>query len=69
MLGSPVVVGRYVFVTTTEARTFARNVEDGSIVWRLRFGKYTPVIATEQTISLLVQRPADGLPRPRLWMS
>ena len=27
----------------------ALSVEDGRIVWRLRFGKYTPVIATEKT--------------------
>jgi len=47
ILGAPVVVGKFVYFAVLEKRTYAARVSDGTIVWRLPMGRYSPVIATE----------------------
>ena len=68
LLGAPVVIGPYVFVSTFEKRTVALRVEDGSLAWRIPLGKYAPGIATERTYFLslngrLIATPGRDVPR------
>jgi outer membrane protein assembly factor BamB/O-antigen ligase len=48
ILGPAVVIGRLVFFSTLEQRTYAVNTRNGRLVWQLRMGKYSPGIATER---------------------
>jgi outer membrane protein assembly factor BamB len=48
ILGPAVVVGKLVFFSTLETRTYAARIRDGRIVWRIGIGKYSPGIATER---------------------
>jgi len=48
ILGAPVVIGNFVFFSTL-GRTYAARTSDGTIVWRLPMGRYSPGIATERT--------------------
>ncbi len=48
ILGAPVVIGHLVFFATLERRTYAARVADGTVVWRIRIGKYSPTIATNR---------------------
>lgn len=43
--GTPVVIGRYVYYSTFAARTAARRVRDGKLVWGIAHGRYVPASA------------------------
>jgi outer membrane protein assembly factor BamB len=46
--GSALVVGKLVFVSTIEQRTYALRTSDGKIVWRFNRGRFVPGIATDR---------------------
>ncbi len=48
ILGPAVVVGKLVFFSTLEQKTYAARVADGRIAWQIGMGKYSPGIATDQ---------------------
>jgi len=48
ILGPAVVVGKLVFFSTLEQKTYAARVSDGRVVWQVGMGKYSPGIATDQ---------------------
>ena len=48
ILGSGLVVGNLVFVSTLEKRTFGLDRRTGKVVWREDRGKYVPGIATDR---------------------
>ena len=48
ILGGPLLVGKLVFFSTLEQKTFAARADTGQIVWRYPIGKYSPGIATER---------------------
>jgi outer membrane protein assembly factor BamB len=49
ILGAPVVIGNLVFFSTLSGRTYALRATDGELRWRIPLGRYSPVIATDET--------------------
>ena len=49
ILGPPVVIGNLVFFSTLSGRTYALRATDGELRWRIPIGRYSPVIATDET--------------------
>jgi outer membrane protein assembly factor BamB len=49
ILGAPVVIGELVFLSTLSGRTYALRTADGALRWRIPLGRYSPVIATDET--------------------
>ena len=48
ILGAPVVVGKLVFFSTLEQRTYAADTSTGKVAWQIGMGKYSPGIATDR---------------------